>query len=334
MKKAAFFSLLILTMNSCINSPEVSEKTIKPEKFINTEPYSVNVKSDYVTKVSINGVLLAEVITPTSIMIPKGTQPTEEYIPKSEYPNMITENKSKLYQVVCFEDSRSGDYDYNDLVIHVKYQRQGNIFGFGVQPIALGSTKDIRLGCTVYCGNTQIFDGLLSENTVRVQLFKGIDGIINTFDPQIKPVEQIHKYFLGSTIRNWDISKFGSGIPNVEWYILVDGNTKLYALSTSHLNQSFNKEGIPYGIVITCTGVSYTDKGLECGFDWFNYPKETVHIKDVYPDIWKWLSTDATFDFSDFYSKDNIPENALAASDLGLFISDEVNVCDSKFRVE
>lgn len=39
-----------------------------------------------------------------------------------------------MFQVICFEDSYEGDYDYNDLVIHVLYQQKGNIFGFGVQP--------------------------------------------------------------------------------------------------------------------------------------------------------------------------------------------------------
>lgn len=64
--------------------------------------------------------------------------------------------------MVCFEDSRSGDYDYNDLVIHVKYQWSGTRFGFGVHPIALGSTKEVRLGAVVYKGSTRIFKGLLA----------------------------------------------------------------------------------------------------------------------------------------------------------------------------
>lgn len=64
--------------------------------------------------------------------------------------------------MVCFEDSRSGDYDYNDLVIHVKYQWNGTRFGFGVHPIALGSTKEVRLGAVVYKGSTRIFKGLLA----------------------------------------------------------------------------------------------------------------------------------------------------------------------------
>lgn len=37
--------------------------------------------------------------------------------------------------------------------------------------------------------------------------------------------------------------------------------------------------------MITATGTEYVDEngGYLCGFDWFNYPRESVHIKEVYP---------------------------------------------------
>ena len=91
-------------------------------------------------------------------------------------------NKAQLFQVVCFEDSRSGDYDYNDLVIHVKYQWNGTRFGFGVHPIALGSTKEVRLGAVVYKGSTRIFKGLLAPGNAdaRTQYFQSQAGFINT----------------------------------------------------------------------------------------------------------------------------------------------------------
>ena len=43
----------------------------------------------------------------------------------------------------AFEDSRKGDYDYNDLIIHVSWSIRENSYTIAVQPIALGSSKKI-----------------------------------------------------------------------------------------------------------------------------------------------------------------------------------------------
>lgn len=63
------------------------------------------------------------------------------------------------------------------------------------------------------------------------------------------------------------------------------------ALSTAYLNQSFDKQGRPYGLVITQTGSSYTEDGKGVvGLDWFNYPCENTPISEVYPELWNWLT--------------------------------------------
>lgn len=239
-----------------------------------------------------------------------------------------------MFQVICFEDSYKGDYDYNDLVIHVMYLQKNNIFGFAVQPIALGSSKPIKLGCVVYKGDKQVYKELITPEGVdcRTQYFKSIEGFINVNNRDEVDFEE-HQY-LGSTIRNWDVSKIaGDGMMRVEWYIEVGGE-EIYALSTAYLNKSFDKAGLPLGLVITTTGTVFIDKdgGYECGFDWFNYPHESVHIKDVYPELWNWLTTDSAYTFSEFYNGFEAPKGAYLACFNGLYKATTLgSVTDKKY---
>ena len=338
MKTLLLASLLTaVACTSCVKQETTIDTGKKSQavRLQTAEEYEVPVREGHVTQVSMNGTLLAEAVSPVTILIPKqsgskaGESVSLSYVPTSEYPNDIEmKNNTKLFQVVCFEDSREGDYDYNDFVFHVKYQTRGNKFGFIIQPIALGSTKPIKLGCVVYKGNTQLFKGLITEtnsatveyNDCRTQYFQDQEGMINTFGNEVNQRANLNQY-MGSSRKVFEINKIADkGAPRVEWYIVVDGNTELYALSTTYLDKSFDKNGRPYGIVITETGSAYTDRhGNVCGKDWFNDPQESTHIQDVYPEIWQWLTGSGSYTFSDIYDSSNIPANAYPASDLGLY---------------
>ena len=74
--------------------------------------------------------------------------------------------------------------------------------------------------------------------------------------------------------------------------------------------------------------------GYLCGFDWFNYPRESVHIKEVYPELWNWLTTDSSYDFADIYDGRNVPANACPAADLGLFEARTIDVTNRKYRAD
>ena len=287
MNKFILFSFCMLLVSSCVKEgidapvpapvPDVSH-------FQTSEEFAVPVKDGYVTQVKLGGEIIAEAVSPMTILIPKSYEtsrssdgPQLVYVPISEYPNQVLENQARLYQVVCFEDSKAGDYDFNDLVIHVIYRTQGNRFGFGVQPVALGSTKSIKLGCAVYKGSTLLFKGLITPEgkDCREQYFQGQPGFLNTRGTIVNS-ESYKKSFLGSTIRNWKINQIpDQGAMHVEWYIEVDNGVELYALSTNYIDKSFDKNGMPYGLVMTNTGFQYIDKGQVCGFDWFNYPQES-----------------------------------------------------------
>ena len=353
-KNLLFLTCLVFATVSCVKKPDTDSQIPPPDvnidHFLTSESYEVPVKAGCISVVTLAGETIAEADSPMTILIPKKSLTKAEgvstaFVPIDQYPNEFPGNRAHLFQVVCFEDSKSGDFDYNDLVIHVRYQLSKNIFALGVQPVALGSTKAIKLGCVVYKGSKQIFKGLITpEGTdCRSQYFKDQAGFINTvnkkgnFFPKTDskyPNGGWHEY-LGSTIRNWDISKIeGDGAMRVEWYVQVDNGVELFACSTDYLNESFDKNGLPYGLVITSTGSEYTDsQGNKCGYDWFNYPQEATHIKEVYPEIWTWLTTSASFDFSAIYDGRNIPEKAFPASDLKLFEANSIDMTGKQYRV-
>lgn len=350
MKKSFTLFCCILLISSCMkihtaNNENAAAKN-DVEHFLTSEEFEVPVKEGYVTKVVMGGETIAEAVSPMTILIPRYTAtksgvqgPELFYTPLDEYPNNITPvNTSKLYQVVCFEDSKKGDYDYNDFVIHVSYRIHGNIFGFGVQPIALGSTKPIKLGCSVYKGDYLIYKGLITPDgkDCREQYFESQKGFINTVGTTINQQNGGWPSYLGSTCRNWQIDKYpGNGAMRVEWYIEVDNGLELYALSTAHPDKSLDSDLIPYGMVITNTGSTYIDdKGNVCGHDWFNYPQESVSLEKVYPELWQWLTGKKSLDFGDFYDQYNIPENAFPASDLGLYHATDVNVWEVRFSMD
>lgn len=335
MKKILIISFCVLAAASCVKryEPQPASATADDvERLLTAAEFEVPVRSGYVTRVSVDGDIVAEAVTPMTIMLPKtGTAVRSasgqqvDYVPYGDYPNEITENTAKLYQVVCFEDSEQADYDYNDLVIHVVYKTQGDKFGFAVHPVALGSSKPIRLGYVVYKGAALVAKGLLTPEgkDCRQQYFESQQGHINTVGTVINQQNGGWHGFLGSTIRYWNTEKIsGNGAMRVEWYIEVDNGKELYALSTKYLDRSFDKQSRPYGLVITETGSQYIDKGMVCGKDWFNYPQEGRTIADVYPPIWEWIDSDKSYNFADIYDGAVVPAGAFPASDLGLYVTD------------
>ena len=318
-------------------------------RFVTTEEFKVPVENGKVTIATVGEDTIAVAFSEFPILVPKGVNVKLSYadIDKTSsgknlgrsYNDALTNeiNQTKLFQVICFEDSRDGDYDYNDLVIHVKYEQVGNIFGFGVQPVALGSTKDIKLGCDVYKGTEKIFSELITKDkTCRAQMFNygpeggnaEYTGFLNVWPDNVN--FDRNRTYLGSTIRSWDISKIkAEGAMRVEWFIEVDGDTRLYALSTKHLKQSLDVSKLPYGLVITETGMQYEDaQGGINGKDWFNYPQETKPMKDVYPEIWAWMKEGKEYDGKIYDSgREVCPAGAFNANKLGVYvIKDDSNV--------
>ena len=179
-----------------------------------------------------------------------------------------------------FEDTQNGDYDYNDLIIHVKntasnhaYQHPSETWQtIEIQPIALGSTKTIKLGCILSDGSTHMI-----SDDVRTDLFGGRQGFINTVNDN-DPI----RYKLASTnIKNYAMpKKEKTSAAWVAWFIEVDGK-RMYAASSDIDYKSYdmvNKENMPYGLAVS------NNNGT------FSYPQEKNSLFETYPGFSDWIN--------------------------------------------
>lgn len=205
---------------------------------------------------------------------------TIDYLDNTNSNNTL-QAKQQIFQVIAFEDSKHGDYDYNDLVFHSKIQHIGNgnssenyIY---IQPIALGATKVIALGCVVKTTNETWTKTIF--NNVRTELFDRQEGYINTMpNKAFIKYENPKRIKLPTTLTGY--------IKSIDWFIIVDNGVTLYAVSSNY--KSSDSNGRPYGLVLSSiNSKSYYNyvpgKKTECGSSWWDYPEETVSIDRIYP---------------------------------------------------
>lgn len=251
----------------------------KDEKISRCEPfedYTVPVKEGYTTYVLCGEDTLAVANEPITIKIPKksvaGRSGSEIKIDFGIVKSKDT--YSKYWQAVMFEDSESMDYDYNDLIIHVKneckypWNKDYSLQNISIQPIALGSTKTIKLGCIL----SDRSEHIVSEN-VRRDLFDNATGFINT-QSQSEPI----RYKLDKWLVEYKLAK--TARPSIAWFIEVEGK-RYYAVSSELDYQNydmFNQQAMPFGIVTYST---------------FTYPEELTSIFDAYPGFDGWLNKGA-----------------------------------------
>lgn len=295
--------------------PSGDRSGVDMENIVSTAEFRVPVTQGKVSVVrSATGGEIARTASPVTILVGKDDKPAVEYVDAA--PGDENETRSSLWQVVLFEDSRSGDYDYNDLVIHVKYDVKGDKFGIGIQPIALGSTKKITLGCDLWQNGAYLRQGIIVAEDCRAKFFGGTDKMVNTFgvDPDFCVFD--YKPYYGSNL----ITLKDAGKPvYVNWFIEVDGGTRFYAVSTVRTTGVLDGNKRPYGLVLTTTGYSYEQEGQgTVGRDWFNYPRESVSIEKVYPNFAKWLTGEYTGTLSSMY--DPGAEGAYDAIGHGLYV--------------
>lgn|SRR5574344_809272 len=291
MKKLLLVSMAVIMAASCVKNPNIKPDPIITSRLTTVEKFSVPIKEGYTSLVTIGSDTMCVSSSPTSIWIPKNADVTAKsegntvaisYI-KGIEPN---EGTSQMWQSVGFEDSEVGDYDYNDIVIHAKYElsKSKKIFGIGIHPIALGSTKIIAIGCKIFVKEVLAYDQIVISNA-REELFDSQEGFINT-----KAIPNYHtNYFKKIITIDVEPSVHFTDI-KVVWYIKVDNNRYYYAVNDHYGYLDGNKR--PYGIVITNTGrVYYQDKkNPEVGYNWFPYPYEGVNINDAYPTFDKWIN--------------------------------------------
>jgi hypothetical protein len=305
MKKYTFSFLSVacaLLAVSCSNdkdlySPEEVNTTI--ENFLTTKDVTVTVPSGKVAVVHMGLDTLAVSDETTEVVEPKGITPTVDFYdvatssPTSrgvdQANSLAAGNNQQLWQVIAFEDSKTGDKDYNDLIIHPKYilDKKAKTLFIGVHPVALGATKSFGLGCEVYVNGTLVQE--YSIDNVRKDLFLDADGTdyINTRSYN----RHYDGYTWGQTLTGITVSSLAN--ISVAWYITVDRGEKIYALNKTKIKEvdMIDSSGYPYALVLTGVSVNGHLQGkIKCGYDWFRYPMEGVSIDKCY-NLTKWAQT-------------------------------------------
>lgn len=296
-------------------APSGDGNKIDLKNVVSTREYTVPIQPGKISVVYAGGEIVAAADEPMTILLPKecvtrtssGTVRVE-YLSEEDFNELgIGLGTMKLFQVVAFEDSRKGDYDYNDLVIHVRYdsrnsnwEKDKRVLAVGIHPVALGSTKKIALGYDVYYGDELVYSEMVTYDCRR-DLFQDREGMLNTLT---KNFEANGEYaYINKSIF---YPKEGGKAVSVNWFIVVDGNTRLNAVSAVYTANMVDADNRPYGIVVTNTGYHYNEPGVGiAGKDWFNYPLETVNIDQVYPDFGRWLKGEYTGTFSSMYRDDS-----------------------------
>lgn len=262
MKIKLILIIFTIFLTSCV-------KDINPiiDKDVNDYPISelvVTVTPNKASIVKLGTDTLAVLTQTRSIAVPKYSEIT---ITEIDNNNNNLKEKYKLWETIAFEDSKVGDYDYNDLVIHVLIEQKNNNTQVSIHPIALGSTKNITLGLRV-----DGIDHYLSKDC-RKDLFKNREGFINTyiFQDRIK-----YEKF---AIKNSPLTKSTWG-KSLDWFIEVDNGLRLYAVS-----KNYPTSNRPYGLILIDINNPYKYGYYDCGLDWFDYPSEGIEIEEVYPDF-------------------------------------------------
>ncbi|MEG0700004.1 MAG: hypothetical protein RR442_00510 [Muribaculaceae bacterium] len=262
MRKKFYCTLLsasLLSVASCVSTEDfTTTKETNPEKIevasnlITTADYSVQTVEGYITTVSYKGMLLARTSTPLDIKIPKeavsrGTEALDVVFSEG----IAAQPYSNLWQTVLFEDSKeNGDHDYNDIIIHANYQQKNDQFFVSVQPIALGSTKDIKLGFR-WIQDGASHEVIVAENC-RTGLFGSVPGFINSH----KYDEHFNEF---AVVKQIKLPNIKSAV-TVEWFIVVDKNVIVNAVNDKSALPCLDSNNKPYGYVLTDVNTTNNNK--------------------------------------------------------------------------
>ncbi len=283
MKKLIFASCLVLAgvCGACIDSASdlAARKALRIDAIETLADYEVPVREGETTIVVLGNDTLAVTHDAMRITVPRRAVDKGElqvsYTQNPVYDNFASSN---YWQYIAFEDTRNGDYDYNDLVIHCRIVNQrdwrDNSYKHivSVQPVALGGTQPLRLGILYKTEEAagQLSEAILCEN-VREELFLGNPIFPINTDPNKEIKKVTSKLTELFEIENFD-EEF-----KVVWFI-ENATDRLYA-ATTHFGADktydmVSPDGLPYGISLTSK---------------WNYPIEKCHIRNGYPGFDEWI---------------------------------------------
>lgn len=291
MKKSLMLLFAIgiaLGVSSCVSQdePTVTKETDPTrleiaQNLVSTQDFQVPVVDGYTTTVTYQGMILAKTSQPITIQVPKGAALARsgEDLGIVYSEGATVTSSTNLWQTILFEDSRGqdgkySDYDYNDVIVHANYTTSGSQLTVKVHPIALGSTKDIKLGF-VWTQNGVSHDVVVAENC-RKDLFDNQADMINTYSYS-------HHY---NSTKDFTETMSSSDAPKIYWYIIVDGNTRLNSVNADE-KLCLDSSNRPYGFALTTVGPN--GKGSSTTLE------DTPEWKSIVPDTeWTKMGTEPT----------------------------------------
>lgn len=239
--------------------------------------FEVPVKEGYTTVVSYAGEQVAVTRSPMAISIPANLTGLEVSYSQDDIFGEF--GYAQYWHYLSFEDTRRGDCDYNDVVLHcrIKSDVPWNYTGtqlckhtVSVQPVALGGSTTVGFGFLYRDATGAIREYIVTDN-IRRDLFNNIKSFpINT--DLAKPTKKVSNILAPVFECSTTDAKF-----QVVWFI-QNGSDRLYAATTNfNADRNFNMindEGVPYGIVLTTK---------------WCYPVEHCNIRKAYPGFDAWL---------------------------------------------
>ncbi|WP_455949440.1 hypothetical protein [Odoribacter laneus] len=295
MKKIVLiFITFALIVMGCEHKDVYQTKKVDFDNIVPFAAYEVPLKEGMVSIVIYGEDTLAITGIPMNINVPKEAV---KNLTKSTAPIRVVYSNEPKFEgykdcgtiqtdcVLLFEDTRSGDNDYNDLIIWAKKKETRTYWPdyivsceFTIHPIALGAIKNFKLGVV----NEQGTEFILAENC-REELFKGEKGFINTetnVAPKTYPSKMIKT-------KEW---KYNPNVGNttINWFIET-ADERMYiaetnkAVNQSNLEQFGNEKGRPYGIAFPTTGANIFKFGGPF------YATECTPIQQIYNNFEGWI---------------------------------------------
>ncbi|MDD4820187.1 MAG: LruC domain-containing protein [Flavobacteriales bacterium] len=281
MKNIFFVIITAMLAVSCVKTNSDTTKVKTDISAIESfTSYSVPVKDGMTTIVTTGEDTLAVTSSQMMISVPKTADLKVKYTSEDIYSHF---SYGEYWQYLSFEDTKKGDYDYNDIVLHARVRNDRILMNDGVfhykhsvsvQPVALGSAVKISLGILYkkYATDANVSEAILVEDC-RATLFNGVAYFpINTdkSTAAVRISSKLTKFF--------EIVNDSQEFP-VVWFIEA-GGVRLYAASTNFSSNTnmemLNEDGYPYGISMTTK---------------WDYPTEKCNITKAYPGFEKWLKT-------------------------------------------
>ena len=273
--------IFLLLVTSILGVSCISEDTENTKLNLdNLNPFiekTAPIKDGYTTIIKADDKIIGETNIPITYNLPKGSIETIEYVPMKK--DVIYGGWDTYQFTAAFEDTRTGDNDYNDFVCFITRDKvetgtwpnwSAEITMY-IQPIAYGAGTVLQFGMTLPDGRDTIF-----TDNIQRDLFPGTTGYVNTTD-----ITDIYQTSDTNHIIKFKYIQEGRGSATYRFhpFIINPSGEKLYvALNGSYIPTDYlsivSTTGYPLGIATNGA---------------FLYPLEKTNIINCYSDFNKWI---------------------------------------------